>query len=128
MKVKIKKWDILILIGSVILSFVPMALRFSINSNVAGNEAIISVSGNKVKSLEMNKNGIFEFEFNGKKGYVEVFDNKIRMLEMDKITCPERICSDRGWIENSSENIVCLPNRIIVTLGNSNSDVDISTN
>lgn len=127
MKVKIKKWDIVILIGSVILSFFPLALRFSKSSNGVENEAIISVSGNPVRSVELAKNGIFEFDFDGKKGYVEVFDKKIRMLEMNKVICPEGICSNRGWIESSSENIVCLPNRIIVTLGISSSDVDITT-
>jgi len=109
-------------------SFFPLALRFSKNSNIVESKATISVSGSTVKSLRLVENGIFEFEFAGKKGYVEVFNKKIRMLEMDKATCPEGICSERGWIESSSENIVCLPNRIIVTLGNSNSDVDISTN
>lgn len=128
MKVKIKKWDVVILIGSVMLSFFPLALRFSLNSSIVENKAIISISGNTVKSLNLVENGIFEFEFDGKEGYVEVFNKKIRMLEMDKATCPEDICSDRGWIESSSENIVCLPNKIIVTIGNSNSDVDISTN
>ena len=128
MRVKIRKWDIVILIGSVILSFTPLALRFSKDSNSIENKAIISVSGNKVKSLQLAKNGIFEFEFDEKKGYVEVLDQKIRMLEMDKATCPEGICSDRGWIERSSDNIVCLPNKIIVTLDDSGNDVDISTN
>lgn len=124
----IKKWDIIILIGSVVLSFLPLALSVSKDSNIVENEAIISVSGNTVESLQLGKNGIFQFEFDGKKGYVEVFDKKIRMLEMDKAICPEGICSDRGWIGRSSENIVCLPNRIIVTLSNSSSDIDISTN
>jgi len=78
--------------------------------------------------LKLDKNGIFEFEFNGKIGYVEITDKKIRMLEMDKVTCPEGICSDRGWIEDPSESIVCLPNRIIVTFDNSSNDIDISTN
>lgn len=128
LRVKVKKWDIVILIGSVTVSFIPLALKFSVNNNIVEKKAIISISGNTVKSLKLDKNGIIEFEFNGKRGYVEISDKKIRMLEMDKATCPEGICSDQGWIENSTENIVCLPNRIIVTIHNSRSDVDISTN
>jgi len=31
MRVKFKKWDFVILIGSIIVSFVPLALRFSAN-------------------------------------------------------------------------------------------------
>lgn len=125
---KIQKWDMVILIGSVVFSFIPYALRFPMYSNISNNNATISVSGTAVKSLKLDKNGIFEFEFDGKKGFVEISEKKVRMLKMDKETCPEGICSNRGWIESSSENIVCLPNRIIVTLGKSNSDVDISTN
>ena len=128
LRVKVKKWDIVFLIGSVTVSFIPLALKFSVNNNIVEKKAIISISGNTVKSLKLDKNGIIEFEFNGKRGYVEISDKKIRMLEMDKATCPEGICSDQGWIENSTENIVCLPNRIIVTIDNYSSDVDISTN
>jgi len=76
----------------------------------------------------LDNNGIFEFEFYGKKGFVEISGQKVRMLKMDKVTYPEGICSDRGWIESSSENIICLPNRIIVTLDKFSSDVGISTN
>ena len=128
LRVKVKKWDIVFLIGSVTVSFIPLALKFSVNNNIVEKKAIISISGNTVKSLKLDKNGIIEFEFNGKRGYVEISDKKIRMMEMDKATCPEGICSDQGWIENSTENIVCLPNRIIVTIDNYSSDVDISTN
>lgn len=125
---KIQKWDTVILIGSVVFSFILYELRFPMYSNIFENNVKISVSGTAVKSLKLDNNGIFEFEFDGKKGFVEISGQKVRMLKMDKVTYPEGICSDRGWIESSSENIICLPNRIIVPLDKSSSDVDISTN
>lgn len=103
-------------------------MKFSKISHVGERTATISVSGNRVKLLYLDSNGIFEFTFNGKIGYVEVSDKKIRMIEMDKLTCPEGVCSETGWIGKNYETIVCLPNRIVVSVENAASDIDISTN
>lgn len=35
---------------------------------------------------------------------------------MSKEICPNSICSDIGWIDNTYQSIVCLPNNIIVTI------------
>lgn len=125
---KIKVWDVIIIVGSIAFSFLPSILKLSMISNVGEQTATISVSGNRVKSLSLNSNGIFEFTFNGKVGYVEVSDKKIRMIEMDKLTCPEGVCSETGWIGKNYETIVCLPNRIVVSVENAVSDIDVSTN
>lgn len=58
----------------------------------------------------------YDFQFGDNKGIIEVRDEQVRMLPMDKDICPERICSDTGWIKYSYQTIVCLPNKIIVTI------------
>ncbi len=55
-------------------------------------------------------------------------NRRVRMIEMDREICPEAICSETGWIDNSYQSIVCLPNRIIVTTeGNNEEIIDAQT-
>lgn len=36
------------------------------------------------------------------------------MLEMSRKICPNKSCSEIGWISKGYQAIVCLPNRIVV--------------
>ncbi len=47
---------------------------------------------------------------------LEISDGRVRVLPMPKETCPLGICSSVGWIERPGQAIVCLPNRMVVTL------------
>lgn len=47
------------------------------------------------------------------KSVVEVSDTGVRMLESD---CPDKICVHMGWIKRAGQVIVCMPNRVIITL------------
>lgn len=58
----------------------------------------------------------YDFKFDENIGIIEIKEGQVRMLPMNKDICPEGICSDTGWIENSYETIVCLPNKIMVTI------------
>ncbi len=53
---------------------------------------------------------------------LEVEDGKIRVLPMPRETCPLQICSSVGWIERPGQAIVCLPNRMIITISGESED------
>ena len=38
------------------------------------------------------------------------------MLPMNLGICPGKVCSDTGWDQESYQMIVCLPNKIMVTI------------
>jgi hypothetical protein len=79
----------------------------------------------QLSNNELKQNGIYEFSFDGGTGSIEVKEGKVRVLPMDKKICPEGICSDTGWIKNSSKIIVCMPNHLVIGFNNTNtSDVD----
>ena len=40
-------------------------------------------------------------------------NNRIRMIESD---CPDKVCIKTGWISQAGESIVCLPNKIIISI------------
>lgn len=127
-KLELKKLDTIIIVVLLILSIIPSIYLMFFKSNNENSSIVIKVDGEVEKSIPLkdeNKSNIYEFNFNNNTGYVEVKNGRVRMLEMDKKICPEGICSGTGWIENSYESIVCLPNRIIVTFeGNKDKVID----
>ena len=110
----------------ILLSFIPALLQPLAEDPMDPGMAVIQVDGQSVSTLNMKTPGIYEFPFEQGTGIVEISNQGIRMLEMDRRICPEAICSDKGWIETSAEAIICLPNRIVVTLQKSSGDYDLT--
>ena len=52
---------------------------------------------------------------------VEVEPGRVSISKSD---CPDGICVRQGWISGGLVPIVCLPNRVIITLDGGDSDVD----
>lgn len=62
-------------------------------------------------------------EFHEETEYIFVFDekeitfildyNKIKVLNVD---CPQEICKHQGFITLETEMIICMPNKVLVTL------------
>jgi len=68
-------------------------------------------------TIDLNQDGLYPVQGNPGAGILEVKSGKIRMQTMPKEICPQGICCRlTGWIEKSNQSIVCLPNRIVVTL------------
>ncbi len=107
---------------AVLLILNLLALVFTVRGNAANaleNYAVIQINGEVIEKIQYSKNSeliAYSFKFGDEIGEIEIKDGRVRMKAMDKSICPEGICSDTGWIEGSYESIVCLPNKIIVTL------------
>lgn len=125
---EIKPLDKIIIAVLLILSFIPAGILMILESNDENNSIVIKVDNKIVKEIPLNNidsSKIYEFNFKDDVGYIEVDNGRVRMLEMDKEICPNAICSDTAWIDKRYQNIVCLPNKIIVTIeGNEDKDID----
>jgi hypothetical protein len=47
------------------------------------------------------------------KSVVEVDGDRVHMLSSD---CPDKVCVNMGWIRSPGQVIVCLPNRVVISL------------
>jgi len=47
---------------------------------------------------------------------VEIAEGRVRILQMPRAICPLGLCSSVGWVEQSGESVVCLPNRLVLTI------------
>lgn len=50
------------------------------------------------------------------KATVEIAEGRVSILEMPRDICPLGLCSAVGWVEQSGDSIVCLPNRLVLTV------------
>lgn len=77
-----------------------------------GRTVQIEVDGRPVYVLPIDRDRTVSVEGPEGKTVVEVKDHRIRVIESP---CHNKLCIQQGWIENGA--IVCLPNRIVVTIG-----------
>ncbi|MEL1134656.1 NusG domain II-containing protein [Desulfitobacterium sp. THU1] len=114
-----KKLEKLLIIGVLLISVVSLGAMALAKTEYQDANIVIVVE-NEVEQripLEVQEQSqTYEFKFRDKTGFIEVKNGRVRMQEMDKEICPKGICSDTGWIDSTNQAIVCLPNKIIVTI------------
>ncbi|MFU0781680.1 MAG: NusG-II domain-containing protein [Thermoanaerobacterium thermosaccharolyticum] len=123
------KYDKFLIVFLLIISASSLFLlpKIMANKNTAMNNVEIKVNGKLVKTAIVNRKSqpqYIKFKFGNATGIIETKNGMVRMLPMDKKICPQGICSKTGWIKESYQSIVCLPNKIVVSFSKSNTDVD----
>ncbi|MBC8535096.1 NusG domain II-containing protein [Feifania hominis] len=110
MKLKIKLADILIIVAVLSLAgalfFLPRLWQRP------GGEAVVEVGGEVVERIALD----------GPDGEIEVSAGELHFVlerrggavAMREIDCPDRVCMRTGFVRDTGESIVCLPNRVIV--------------
>lgn len=80
--------------------------------------AAVLVDNEEVATIDLSKDGLYPVQGSPGAGILEVKDGRIRMQPMERDICPAGICCRvTGWIESATQSIICLPNRIVVSLG-----------
>jgi hypothetical protein len=123
-----KKWDIILIVFLVLLSFLPeIILGTMLGKSYNETYAEITVEGKLYKKIILSAHtGEEEFKIQTEDGYnlVIVKDDSIAIVEAD---CPDKVCIKPGFISKPGESLVCLPHKIMVEVkGNISSD-DIIT-
>jgi len=121
-----KKGDkILVLTLVIIAALVIGQYAFSSTKKIE-KEVIIRSDGEVVKKMILNNTTETEFSIKSKEGFlfVQVKDEKVRVI---KSTCPDKLCVKQGWIDKPGESIVCLPNRISITIVGEKNGIDSTT-
>lgn len=102
----------------VIISFISIFLLLIINlTKKDSNKALVYYNDKVIKEIDLNIDGNYEVEGYNGKVIIEVKNNKIRVVEENS---EKKLCSKQGYISESYESIVCLPNKIVITISSSN--------
>ena len=86
---------------------------------MGGNRAVVEINGRRIAEINLKKDG--KYRYKGHKGDMvfEVKNGKIAAIES---SCDKKICVHTGFISSPHEKIVCIPNRVVVSIEGSSLD------
>lgn len=117
----VKKWDIIILCALLcVAALIFCALNFF---SSAGESVKIEVASKTVASLPLDKEAVYNVEIDGKITNTVEINNKGE-VSVTYADCPDKICVNHRKISKSGESIICLPNKVIVSIEGENNEVD----
>jgi hypothetical protein len=112
-----KKWDIIVIILLILLSFIPQIIfGVILGKQYKGTYAEITVDGKFYKKIPLSEHtGEDELEIKTKYGYniVRVSGQSIQIIDAD---CKDKICVKAGIISKPGQNVICLPHKLMVEI------------
>lgn len=82
------------------------------NSGSVGLMVVITVDGEEYAQYPLESGSTMEIPVDGHNKVV-IEDGAVRMEEAD---CPDKLCVNQGKISKAGQTIICLPNRVMVTI------------
>ncbi len=87
-------------------------------------EVIVEVNGKLTGTYSLNEDQ--EITINQGSNLLEIKNGKANMIEAD---CPDQLCVHQRAVSASNENIICLPNKVVVEIrSKGESQIDAVTN
>ena len=112
------KWDILLVVGLLLLSGI-LFLAFSLGQE-EGAGVRVCVDGVEIASYSLQQEGTYAL--NGGTNTLVIADGAAWVSEAD---CPDDLCVKQGKIRSGGQCITCLPNKLTVTVYGAESTVDL---
>ena len=115
-KVKKYRYDIIVIAAILIFSLGLMLFLFL--NKKEGSVVSVEIDGETVAEYPLDKDGIFSL--NGGTNVLVIESGK---AYLNYSNCPDHVCENTGKIRFVGETIVCLPNRVTITVkGDVNSE------
>ncbi|MGF0040346.1 NusG domain II-containing protein [Peptoniphilaceae bacterium SGI.131] len=98
------------------------------HTNAAKRYISIQVNGEEIKTVDFVESEIgktYEIKTKFGRNVIEIGDERVRVIEA---SCPDQIDVKQGWISQTGELIVCLPNRLIIEIKNKDEGQDVIDN
>lgn len=109
----LKKGDILLIAAVILLSAILFLCLYVFNHN-EGSFVRIEADGIVEAELPLNEDAIYNIEKAG--GITNVVVIKDGYVSVSEADCPDKICVNHKKINKTGESIICLPNKVIVTV------------
>jgi len=117
----VKRWDFIITILLILLSFLPFAVfsykQSAIASENADYVAVIRVDNEIVKRITLTGNkGTEVFDITSSDSDVNTIEVKDEKIRIRAATCLDQICVLTGYISKPGETVVCLPHKLVIEI------------
>lgn len=114
-----KKGDKFLIIIIIIISLFSLGIIKNIGTNQKEKYVSVQVNGKEIKKIIFDKSVVGKtIPIQTEYGYnlIEIGDERVRVIDAD---CPDKLDVKQGYIYGANELIVCLPNRLVVEIKNS---------
>ncbi len=92
--------------------------------NTGAGEVVVKVNGKLTGTYSLNEDQ--EITINEGSNVLEIKNGRADMVKAD---CPDQLCVHQRAVSVSNENIICLPNKVIVEIrSRTDSKIDTVTN
>ena len=85
-----------------------------------GGYVTVSVDGDVVATYSLAEDGEYRIDVDDTSYNILCIDNGTAAII--EASCPDKLCVNMGRIKNNGESIVCLPNKVVVTVVDENSE------
>jgi hypothetical protein len=106
-----KKYRLDIIIISAILLISLLLLLVVMLSKEEGSAVVVEIDGMTVATYSLDQNG--EYSLNGGTNVLVIEDGK---AYLNYSNCPDHTCEKTGKIQYVGQSIICLPNKIAITI------------
>lgn len=88
--------------------------------------AVVVIDGKEIKRLPLDTGDLSQVTVSAPRGKItiEYGQGKVRVLPLDHSVCPNEICWRTGWISAPGQSIVCVPNKLVITLEGAQPEID----
>lgn len=103
------------LIIVILLSSLFIILSVYLLEPKGDKQALVYRSNELVLTIDLSTDSYAEYNVDGKNGNILIIrsNGKVKVSEENS---PRHLCSKQGWISNSYESIVCLPNEVVIKI------------
>lgn len=110
-----KKWDVIIIVTLIVISFIPEGVMFITSINKYSDSYVeIYSQGELYKKLPLKKDFkkvTFTVKNELGQNVVEINNGEVKVVDAD---CHDKICVKAHGISKPGESIICLPHKVVV--------------
>ena len=99
-----------ILIAGIIVSAILLTIIFLLKGSSVGTTVVVSVDGEEYGRYSLLKEQVVQI---GDTNTLVIHNHEADMLFAE---CPDQICVKHTPISGTDENIICLPNKVVVAI------------
>ena len=122
-KKTLKKNDVILFAFVVVIAVFIYLVRYQFGDQHPGY-VTVRIDGEVVASYDLSKDQ--EIKLNGGTNTMQIQDGTVKMIGAN---CPDKLCMHQKAISKNRENIICLPNKIVLQIENQDeSELDAVTN
>jgi len=133
----IRPFDIVLVVGLIILSFTPLAIfayqqhqqalrtaqiakQTAHKSKQRTLTAVVSHNGTVLKRVNLTHlKQTQQYTYRDKGGHYNQVTFKSHQVAITKANCTDQVCVRRGWIRKPGQTIVCLPHKLLIEIKSS---------